>query len=702
MKRTALLLLSFLQLASAAQLSIAVFPFKNQTDLPLYDWIGSAFPEAFFNKMGQKSGLQIWDPLYLFQVDSTGYELDSDSLITAHRNRWGWDVLIGGNYLVRDDSVFLSSRIIWATGKDEPLKMDTRISAGLKDFHVYIPDLVLKCASLLKINLSGEDSSRVLARNKITAPAFQTYLAGYGFEMRKNFDAAMSAFSRAVEIEPEFGSAWCRMASLSMRTADFINAREWYRRAVKFSPHDPFIIADAANSLVDSDLLPEASQFVAQHRKNLEKTAAGLKAIGNFYLSQGETQRAVASLTKAVASAPSDLSVEFSLGRAYLAAGEYTMAVEFFNRLIKVRPEYLHYYSSLGAAYRNSGRLMESSMVLESALSIDPENPTIMVDLAHTYFKLTWFDRAAQLLQKAREANPKLNDILVNLGVVYYHLGKKEEARKLFMEASSNSSLSQSALNNAGNVFYLEKNPQKAIAAYRRAYKNGTKNTSVIYNLAGAYLLKGNLKKAYEYFDELLSYAPGRIDILLKQAVIAEKIRKYENAEQCYTKVLDLSPYHEEALNGLVRILLAQNRYQDAARHMEAYLEHLPGNKEMTARLAGIYRKLGWYEVAVMKYQFLIRDFPDYPEGYLGTGMCMYDLIVNKGAQNYEDAIYALKIASQKNPENPEPDHIIGDIYMRYRGFKDLAVEHWEKALARTVDKKLRKTIEGKISSARK
>ena len=154
MKRTALLLLSFLQLASAAQLSIAVFPFKNQTDLPLYDWIGSAFPEAFFNKMGQKSGLQIWDPLYLFQVDSTGYDLDSDSLITAHRNRWGWDVLIGGSYHIRDDSVFLSSRIIWATGKDEPLKMDTRISAGVKDFHVYIPDMILKCASLLKINLS--------------------------------------------------------------------------------------------------------------------------------------------------------------------------------------------------------------------------------------------------------------------------------------------------------------------------------------------------------------------------------------------------------------------------------------------------------------------------------------------------------------------------------------------------------------------
>ncbi len=702
MNKTALLVLSILQVVFASNLSIVLFPFKNETPSDVYSWVGYAFPEAFATKLDQLEDLQIRDPVYLFQVDSNGYDMSSDSLITVHRNRWGWDVLIGGRYVVRNDSVYLRSKIVWATGKDEPLKMETKFSSKLDEISLKIPEMILKNASLLKIALSAQDSARILEKSKIPASAYKTYLAGYGFEMKKDFNAAMIAFSRAVEIEPEYGSAWCRMARLSQQSGEVKNTKSWFDRAVNSSPHDPDVVAQAANFLVDSDLFSEASGFILTHKKALEKSASGLMAIGKLYLAQGETQRAVAVLTKAVASGPSDLDVEFSLGLAYLATGEYMMAIEFFNRLIKARPDHLLYYSSLGAAYRKAGQLMESSMILESALAMEPQNSIIMVDLAHTYFKLSWYHKAAQLLQKVREADPGLKDVLVNLGVVYYHLGNKKEAQKLFRKAASNPSLRQSALNNSGNILFIETDLNKAIRAYRNAYKSGKKNPSVLYNLAQAYAAKGKLKKAYYYYDELLSLSPGRTDVLLVQADIAKKLKRYEDAEQCFSRALDISPYHEGALNGLVDILVDQKRFEDAAKPMESYLEHLPNNKEMIKKLAGIYRMSGWYEVAIMKYQIIARDYPDDPDAYLSIGYCMYDMVLNKGARNYEDVIYAMKTAAQYNPENPEPDIVIGDVYMSYRGFRDLAIEHWEKALVKTKDEDLRKIIKEKIKGAKK
>ena len=83
------------------------------------------------------------------------------------------------------------------------------------------------------------------------------------------------------------------------------------------------ITAMTANFFVDSDLLSDASSYIGAHKKELEKTAPGLKAIGNFFLAEGENQRAIATLTKAVALRPSDLDIEFSLGMAYLSSGEY-------------------------------------------------------------------------------------------------------------------------------------------------------------------------------------------------------------------------------------------------------------------------------------------------------------------------------------------------------------------------------------------
>ena len=700
--KAVIILFCLSQICLGARLGIVTFPWINERSDSLHNWIAPAFSELFFRKLSGIDQLQVWDPVFLFQIDSASYKSNGDTLLLNHRNKWQWDVAIGGSYLVHDDSIHVRLHLQWITGKEEPVKMELEQSTSYQHLNALLSRLILSSISLVQYRLSESDSLRIMQTDKTSPEAFRTYLAGYAFEMSGNVDAAITAYSRSIEMEPRFGLALCRLARLHKYGSNLKQAKLHFSHALDAAADDPWVLAEFADFLVDLDMVSKAVSFIQSHRKILETTAQGLKVIGKLYLVEGEYQRAVAALTKAVAAGPSDLDVEFSLSMAYIAVGETALAVDILNRLIRCRPDHLRYHATLGAAFRKAGKLMESSRVLESALKIDEGNPVIMIDLAHTYQQLALYQKAIQLLQRAHEAHPQLDDILINLGVLYWLVDRKDDARKLFNEAAGKTLLRQSAHTNIGNLFFTEGNIGKAIRAYRRAASSGKKHPTVFYNLAQACLLKGKQKKASYYFDELLRLSPHRIDILLIQAAISKDRHRYQDAEQYYLKILDISPYHLHALRGLVDVLSFLRRYEEAVKPVERYLNHNPSSKECKVLLAQLYHQMGWTEVAIMKYQFLVRDFPDDPEGYLGVGRCTYDLIKSGKSEQYEQSIYNLKCASERDSLNHEPDLLIGEIYMAFKGFRDLAIEHWTKALNRTQDKLLRKELQLKIARAAK
>jgi tetratricopeptide (TPR) repeat protein len=213
-----------------------------------------------------------------------------------------------------------------------------------------------------------------------------------------------------------------------------------------------------------------------------------------------------------------------------------------------------------------------------------------------------------------------------------------------------------------------------------------------------AYLKDDNPKKAARFFDQMLELTPDRVDVLVQQSSIALAAKRYGDAETYFHKIIELLPDHEVAIRGLITILLRQKRYKEALQPVEDFLQRQPLNREFMLLLGDIYKNMGWYEVALMKYQTVIKEFPEDAGGYLGAGECMFALIKYKGDRNYDNAILALKLASEHAVNNPEPDMQLGDIYADYKGYRELAVDQWKRALAKAGDKQTRKLLERKIA----
>jgi uncharacterized protein (TIGR02996 family) len=685
----------------AARIGVAVFPLKNENGGALNEWIGSGIAETMFRKLRLLDNMQVWDPVFLFQADSSGWQMDSDSLAMRHRSRWLWDVAIGGKFRIEGDRIEADFRLFWTTsGEEQPLSVSLTVADKESNFFPLVDNALLKILGTIRYPLSSADTLSLHHDPSCDTTAYRTFAAGYGYEMRGNPNGAITAYARAEELDPEFAASACRQGQIYRRAGDPVRAKEALERALARAPGDPWVVAAYADFLSESAKPSKGFKFIAANRELLEQTPVGLMAMGGVYVAAGEYQRGIATLGQAVAFGPSDLEPAFALGSAYSSAGDFAQASDIFNTLIRFRPFYPRYYAALGESFRRAGRLTESAAILESALNFAPENSIILLNLANTYVKLEWYAKAEQLLLRAREAtlDSPDPDIEVYLGVVYWYEGKTADASRCFETAARTRSTRQSSFNNLGDLQYFGGSPAKAIQAYHKADRAGVVNEIVLNNLAIAYQAEGSLRRAAHCYDRLLRSQPDRIDILVRLSAIDFELGRDKDAERTCRRIIDLEPDNAAAVRGLARVLMKHGRYRDALGPVDNYCAHVPPNREFMNLSAAVCLKMGSYGQALARSRALLRQFPDDSGGLLGVGESMYDLIKFKGYRDYDNALYALKLACAGAPDNPAPLLLMGDIYANYKMYGELAMDCWKKALVLTRDKELRKTLELRIA----
>jgi tetratricopeptide (TPR) repeat protein len=347
--------------------SIALFPLQNRSGEPLLDWVGYAVPELCFRGVRALGDAQIWDPIFLFSADSSAWRLDSLPAIKAHASRWRWDRALGGTYNLDSGGIVICVRIVQRE-KDNLTRSERSLTCSLDQCRTMIVD------SIRSIVL-GQERTSTSGKNGLppaiatgNADTYAAYSRGYGYEMFDAIPAAVSAYSRAIDLDPTFTPAYTRIGSLYASNRMFPAARIAIDSALKLMPSSSTCISRKAEFLLDYGTPEEAQAFIQQKRALLEKSVEGITAIGRAYILSGEYERAIATLTRALAGGPSDFKTDLALGQATLAAANYDQAIEIFFRLTELYPRNQTYPSILATAFRSAGKHMESCSVLENAL----------------------------------------------------------------------------------------------------------------------------------------------------------------------------------------------------------------------------------------------------------------------------------------------------------------------------------------------
>lgn len=666
----------------SAQTSVLLFPFNGKSVSKYNRWPENSFADIFYHMIGKVNSLKAFDPVFICTSERLGNVEITDSLIIESQPHWKWDFAVSGNYEFYKNDYISVTVIVTRFKEGRFLKKTIQKNVGLDNITSNISELFIDILTVIDKNIEIPKSIFNLDIFTTDNELFTAYATGHWYEMNGENGKAISSYNIALLRNDEYVPALVRLGGLLYSSGKISEAEKLLVSAFEKSPSSSYIASELAKVKVAGDFPKDASVFVRDHFQLLEQTSVGLTSIGISYMDNGEYQRAISLLTRAVAQGTPDLDAEFNLGRAYMYSGDYNKAIEIFTRLLNLTPYNISYYSFLGETNRRAGKLMASVNILEKAFAVSPDNITNMLNLSHTYIDLGWYDKAENLLNRILELEDQMPGAYLNLGVLNQKRGDFNKAEFYLNKAMESDSKKQEALNNLGNTLLLAGKNKEAIKVYKKALKYGDNIFNLYFNMGIALSQLGKIKKAKGVYDEILAVFPDRIDVLKKQAELAEKSRNYYDWELYLRKLVSLLPDDKNIAIDLVRLLEATEQYEEAVRILDSYLEMYPQDRSRHLEQLRIYRKMGWAEVALSRYNDLLRDegFSNDPLIYIGMAEAQMSLFKTGKRRDYDRAIYNLKTAKQFSPENPRPDILLGLIYRDFKKYASMAKEHFESA----------------------
>lgn len=262
-----------------------------------------------------------------------------------------------------------------------------------------------------------------------------------------NLEAAISAYRKATELDPNDYEAFAEMAriqtySSALSTTDaersqrLKEALESIDRAKELAPTSSevlairaFVLDWSANPfLVDEetakDLLnrAEAEAVMALQLDNTNTLALAYYA--EVLVSQKKWNQAYQYIQQAMERDPNLMDVRRIQAFTYETLGNYNMAIQEYNKAIEIMPNYTYLYIAVGRIYRHLQLYDQALASFAKAANLNEQlgikDPIPYLAIANTYAQDGEFFVAALNVQQALTFTPANPNVYGQLGVIYH------------------------------------------------------------------------------------------------------------------------------------------------------------------------------------------------------------------------------------------------------------------------------------------
>jgi TolB-like protein/Tfp pilus assembly protein PilF len=353
--------------AAESMPSIAVLPFVNMSSDPEQDFFSDGISEELLNRLAKNPELRVAarTSSFSFKDQNVGISEIARRLKVAH--------ILEGSVRTAGNQMRITAQLIraedgyevWSDQWDRTIddifvmqdEIATDVAAHLAvtllldkprvqeiDPEAYALYLRARHLGLRRNAESVEQSNalfeQVLADEPDYAAAWAGLAANYSTQAKnglvpieEGFESAREAANRALELDPENGSAHAVLGGIAQDyDNDLASAAQHFQQALELEPGNPDIINDAAVLARYLDRLDEAValQEFAIDRDPL--TPTGYARLGINYLWAGRLDDAIASLRTALSLSPAFIGAHYNIGVALLMKGDAEAALLEFQK----------------------------------------------------------------------------------------------------------------------------------------------------------------------------------------------------------------------------------------------------------------------------------------------------------------------------------------------------------------------------------
>ena len=487
-----------------------------------------------------------------------------------------------------------------------------------------------------------------------------------------DYRLAEDKLRKAMRIDPREVATVIELARIRNDQGDFVKAEIDYRKALKMAPDDRDALAGLIGLLARTGRPDQARQMIADLKpalrsalgKDIDAVEAGmLRQQADELIAQGRSPEAADLLAQAIHLDGDDPWLRFGLARLYATAGDRAKGLALFEELLARRPDDAVALYAL-ALYRSGNE--EALYALYALERIDPSQRDgkisalqrelwvrVQTQRARGAMRDGGAETARTLLRQTEKAVAGDADLLTDVALAWTDIGEMRHGKKL-LEAVRQSTPSlppQWYLNYAGVLARLGDEDELRVILDRLAANDKltpaeTERLVELREFAAiravdAHLAAGRTDAAQGALAAALGDQPGSARLLVAQARIRLAQGQAAAAEESYRRALASNPTESGARNGLVRLLLAGGKEEEAASLLDNWqAAAAPTDVDTQVALAGLLLELKATARAKDVVDHVLVLSPDQPRALAYAGQ------IARADGRIDDAIVALQRAA--------------------------------------------------------
>ncbi|TET31366.1 MAG: tetratricopeptide repeat protein [Planctomycetota bacterium] len=317
--------------------------------------------------------------------------------------------------------------------------------------------------------------------------------------------AAIRAFTKVIEIDPNAVEAHNNRASAKAEMGDHEGAIEDYTKAIELFPNYPGAYAnrglakESAGRILDAIMdYNEAIKLDPNFITAYNNRASARQKLGN-------PTGAIEDLTTAIGIDPKRPNLYHNRGRIERQIGNLERAINDFTRAIFLDPKFTQAFVDRALVYRLQGKVKVSIEDLNSAIELDPKNWLAYERRATAKYQNDP-DGAIEDCDKSIKLNPNNAGIYVTRGMAKSVKGDEDGAIADYNKAIELDPNRNDALNNRAVSKMKKKDYDGAIEDCKKIIERVERFDLAWFNMAKAYVAKGNLEEALKALAKAIEY----------------------------------------------------------------------------------------------------------------------------------------------------------------------------------------------------
>lgn len=452
--------------------SIAVLPFKNDSNDSSNIYIVNGLMESLLNKLQQIENIRV-----ISRTSVEKYRHTSKS-IPEIAEELNVKYFVEGSGQKIGDQILLNVQLIEASSDDHLWAQ--QYQRQTKDIFQLQMDVANTITKEIKAFITPEEKERLKETPTQNLVAYDFFLKGVDLLYKGNGESLLEAiemFKKAIEHDAKFGRAYADIA-IAYYYLDILQAEKKYKnelidnadKALLYSPKAPqSLVAKGLSYIIKG----ERNQAVPYFEKALEynpNSSFVLNYLSDFYANHvPDTEKYLTYALKGLGVNAANDSVSQSytylhVSNALIQTGFTNEALHYINKSLEANQENIFSnYVKAYILYAKNRDLKQTSDLLLETLAMDTTRIDVIQEVAKIYYYRRDYESALKYYQKFLHIVKEKNmDVFkgeyIKIALTFYKMGLNDEASKLFEQYKSYIDQSKSIYKHLGlSAYYSAK-----------------------------------------------------------------------------------------------------------------------------------------------------------------------------------------------------------------------------------------------------